>query len=325
MTALVEKDVGGDPSEDPGVSRPAALHWSTTHDGGVTVIRFTAERQDRSFIDAQGVEIYFYQWKVGKPRAIVQIAHGLGDHALRYEQVAQDFIDAGYTVYADDHRGHGRTGAAQWPGEPEKMGRLGPGGLRATVADVRKLTAMIREENPGVPVVMVGHSWGSIIAQIILNEHPDDFDAVVLSGSAYRTLRHMKGNKLNAKHAHLGSTGNEWLSRDPAVAAAFSEDPFAFEASAIKQLGLVDSLRLMGKPARDLSHDVPLLIQVGSDDSFGGERSAELLAESYISRSGLTDVELIVYTDARHEIFNETNRDEVIADTLEWLDTRVPS
>lgn len=289
------------------------------------MIRFTAERKDRSFVDPEGVEIHFYQWKVGTPRAIVQIAHGLGDHALRYEQVAQDFVAAGYTVYADDHRGHGRTGATQWAGAPEKMGRLGPGGLRATVADVRQMTAIIRAENPGVPVVMVGHSWGSLLAQIILNEHPEDFDAVVLSGSALRTFRHMNGGKLNAKHAHLGTTGNEWLSRDPAVAAAFSDDPLAFAASAIKQFGLRDSLRLMGKPARDLAHDVPLLIQVGSDDSFGGERSAELLAEAYILRSGLTDVELIVYLEARHEIFNETNRDEVIADTLGWLDTRVPS
>jgi alpha-beta hydrolase superfamily lysophospholipase len=66
-----------------------------------------------------------------------------------------------------------------------------------------------------------------------------------------------------------------------------------------------------------------VLIQIGSDDPFGGTRSAELLAESYLKRSGLSDVELIIYTDARHEIFNETNAEEVIDDTIEWLDERV--
>lgn len=287
------------------------------------MIRFTAARQDRTFTDAYGVTIHFSVWKAGKPRAVVQLAHGLGDHLGRYEALAQRLVTAGYSVYADDHRGHGRTGMQQWDSDPTRLGKLGPGGMRATVQAVEQLTGIIRSENEALPLVLLGHSWGSVIVQKIINTASENYDAVILTGTAYRTLRHMNGGKLNARHKHLGTTGHEWLSRDPMVAQAFAEDPLAFTAAALKSFGLADSIRLLGRPSRNIAHDIPVLIQIGGDDPFGGTRSAELLAESYLKRSGLSDVELIIYTDARHEIFNETNADEVIDDTIEWIDDRL--
>ncbi|MHA6693788.1 alpha/beta fold hydrolase [Homoserinimonas sp. A520] len=287
------------------------------------MIRFTAARQDRTFTDAYGVIIHFSLWKAGKPKAVVQLAHGLGDHLGRYEALAQRLVTAGYTVYADDHRGHGRTGMQQWDSDATKLGKLGRGGMRATVQAVEQLTGIIHSENEGLQLVLLGHSWGSIIVQKIINTASENYDAVILTGTAYRTLRRMNGGKLNARHKNLGSTGHEWLSRDPKVAEAFVEDPLAFTAEALKAFGLADSIRLLGRPSRNIAHDVPVLIQIGSDDVFGGTRSAELLAESYLKRSGLSDVELIIYTDARHEIFNETNADEVIDDTIEWMDDRI--
>lgn len=287
------------------------------------MIRFTAERQDRTFIDAYDVTIHFSVWKAGKPKAIVQLAHGLGDHVGRYENLAQRLVNAGYTVYADDHRGHGRTGMQQWDSDLSKLGKLGPGGMRATIKAVEQLTGIIRSENGDLPLVLLGHSWGSLITQKIINTSSENYDAAIFTGTAYRTLRRMNGGKLNAKHKHLGTTGHEWLSRDPKVAEAFEADPLAFTAVALKSFGLFDSIRLLGRPSRTIENDLPVLIQVGSDDVFGGTRSAELLAESYLKRSGLSDVELIIYTDCRHEIFNETNADEVIDDTIEWMDDRV--
>lgn len=289
------------------------------------MIQFTAARQDRTFVDARGVRVHFYQWKAGKPIGVVQVAHGLGDHALRYEQLAQKLVSAGFTVYADDHYGHGQTGLEQWGGDSSKLGRLGPTGMRGTVESVRELTDLIRSENPGLPLALLGHSWGSIIAQKIVNRHSGEYDALVLTGTAYRTFRHMNGGDLNARHKQLGTTGNEWLSRDPAVARDFERDPLTFSATAIKLFGLADSLRLLGRPAKNLPNDLPVLIQIGSDDSFGGTESAELLAQTYLTRSGLSDVELIVYTDARHEVFNETNREQVFADTIAWLKDRLPA
>lgn len=287
------------------------------------MVRFTAARQDFTFTDAEGVVIHYHQWKAATPRAAVQITHGLGEYAARYELLAQDLVNAGYTVYADDHRGHGLTGVEQHDGDLSKLGKLGPGGMRATVESVRGMTRIIRAENPGIPLVLFGHSWGSILAQKIVDAHASEYDALVLSGTALRTPLRMKGTDLNGAHKHLGSTGYEWLSRDTAVSEAFREDPLTFDADALKLFGPADALRLFGVPGRGLARDIPLLIQVGGDDPFGGTRSAELLAQAYIRRSKLTDVELIVYTDARHEIFNETNQAEVRADLLEWLDSRL--
>jgi len=286
-------------------------------------MRFTAARQDRTFVDADGVNIHFHQWKAGSPIGVVQLAHGLGEYATRYEDLAQDLVAAGFSVYADDHRGHGETGLEQAGGDATKLGQLGEGGIRSTVRSVREFTKIIRSENPSVPLAFLGHSWGSLIAQIIVNKHPEDYDALVLTGTAYRTLAHMNGGDLAKKHAHLGTTGYEWLSRDAAVGQAFLDDPLTFKANGMKLFGLADSIRLLGRPAKKLKHDLPVLIQIGSDDSFGGTKSAELLADSYLKRGGLSDVELIVYTDARHEVFNEMNRDEVVADTIGWLVSRL--
>lgn len=286
------------------------------------MVRFLAERQDAAFTDAHGVTVYYYQWKTGKPKAIVQVLHGLGDHAARYERLAQELVNAGYTVYADDHRGHGQTGLNQHGGDPAMLGRLGPGGVRGAVESVHRLSEIIRSDNPGVPLVLFGHSWGSIIAQKLIDAHSEEYDGVVLSGTAYRTLLHMNGGDLNARHKHLGTTGHEWLSRDEALAQAFFDDELSFNATAFRLFGIPDTLRHLGRPRRALPHDLPVLIQVGSDDSFGGPRSAELLAAAYLKRSKLTDVELIVYTDARHEIYSEINLEEVTQDLITWLDER---
>jgi alpha-beta hydrolase superfamily lysophospholipase len=287
------------------------------------VIKFTAARQDSSYLDADGVTIHYHQWRSGRPLAIVQLAHGLGEYAARYEDLAQDLVGAGFTVYADDHRGHGQTGLEQAEGDQSGLGRLGPGGIRSTVEAVHQLTGIIREENPGIPIVLLGHSWGSLIAQALVNTHSDEYAALILTGTAFRTLLHMNGGDLAKRHRLDGGTGFEWLSRDDSVGKAFLADPLTFTANATKLFGLRESARLLGRPAKNLGHDLPVLIQIGSDDTLGGTRSVELLAKSYLERSKLTDVELIVYTDARHEVFNETNRDEVVNDTIGWLLARL--
>ena len=162
------------------------------------------------------------------------------------------------------------------------------------------------------------------MAQIIINKHAAEYAAVILSGTALRMPGFMDAGDLNRRHKNLGTTGLEWLSRDPAVAAAFVADPLTTPVPLQKLFGMTEALKLMGLPARNLPAELPLLMQVGSDDIVGGERSALRLVEAYRSRSKLDDVTLIVYPDARHEIFNETTRVEVMADTIAWLDDRFP-
>jgi alpha-beta hydrolase superfamily lysophospholipase len=283
----------------------------------------TIARSDREFVDAHGVVVHYYVWEAKQPRAVLQLAHGLGEYAKRYERLAQALVAVGITVYADDHRGHGETGLQQH-GAHDRLGRLGAGGLRAAVDDLHQLTGIIQADHPGLPIAFLGHSWGSLLGQRLVNEHAADFAAVVFTGTAYRTPFTMNGGDLNARHKSLGTTGYEWLSRDPAVAAAFLTDDFTFSADALKLFGIVDGLRLYGRPRRPLGADIPLLIMIGSEDSLGGEASVRKLADSYLTRGGLTDVEVVVYAGARHEIFNETNHEDVTADLIAWLGARLP-
>jgi len=285
--------------------------------------------QGRTFEGEDGVRIFFDVYaptpEGTRPTAVVQLAHGVGEHAGRYRALAEHLAANGFAVYADDHLGHGRTGLAQWSGDATRLGKLGPGGLRAAVRDVHAFTRLIRDENPDLPLVYVGHSWGSLIGQMLLNRHSEDYDAAVLSGTAYRVLGSMNGGDLNKRHAHLGTTGAEWLSRDPAVAQAFIDDPLTTLTPLQKLFGMADAARLLGRPARNLPNDLPLLIQVGSEDPLGGPASAQKLEHSYRTRSKLSDVTTIVYEGARHEIFNETNREEVFADLTAWLLERFPA
>ncbi|OII35857.1 lysophospholipase [Curtobacterium sp. MMLR14_010] len=281
---------------------------------------FSAARGDSSFVDAHGVEIVYSTWRAGRPKGIVQLAHGVGEHSLRYEPLAQDLVRSGYTVVANDHRGHGRTGILQWEDDRTKLGRLGPGGLRAAIAAVEQMTTVARADSPGLPLVLLGHSWGSLMAQRIVNTSSESYEGVVLSGSAYRMPGSMNGGDLNKRHAALGPTRFEWLTRDRAVIDAMGADPLAVEGDVIALFGLPDTLRLLGVPRRGIPHDLPMLLQVGSDDPLGGPKSVQRLAQAYRRRGRLSDVTVQVYEGARHEVYNETNRDEVIGHLVEWLD-----
>lgn len=278
----------------------------------------------REFTDADGIAIvYDVHPAVGDARGVVQLLHGVGEHAGRYGALIAALTGAGFIVYADDHRGHGRTGIRQHGG-PEKLGRLGKGGLRAAQAAVWQLTGIIKDEHPDLPLVLLGHSWGSFLAQMLVNDHPEAWDAVILSGSALRTPGSLNAAPLNARWAADEATGLEWLSRDPAVWTSFDEDPLTTDQPLLKLFGPVEAAKLYGRPRKDLGRDIPLLLLVGRDDPVGGPRSVHKLADEYRTRSGLTDITTLVYPDARHEIFNELQQDEVRADILSWLDTRIP-
>lgn len=283
----------------------------------------TISPERATFVDAGGVTIHYYVWRAAKPRAVLQLAHGLGEYALRYQALAEQLVAAGISVYANDHRGHGETGLGQNGGDHSKLGKPGKGGIRAQVDGLHQFTGIIAAENPDLPVAYLGHSWGSLLGQLLLNEYIGDFDAVILSGTAHRLPGQMNSGDLNAKHKHLGSTGYEWLSRDPAVSQAFLDDKLTFYADALKLFGVVDGLKLFGRPKSPMPADVPLLIIIGDEDPLGGEASVEKLAEDYVQRGRLTDVEVFIYTGARHELFNETNQQEVREDVLEWLEERM--
>lgn len=274
--------------------------------------------------DSHGVESTLYEWHAANPRAVVQIVHGLGEHARRYDHLAEFLVSNGFSVYADDHRGHGETGLAQVAsGQTKIMGNLGPGGMPATFEAVHDVSKLIRKEHKGLPLILLGHSWGSFISQKLVNRYSKEYDLLVLSGTTLTMPHTMRAFNFNAKWKSPTATGYEWLSRDPKVGEAFAADHRCFYADAAKVFGIANSLRLYGVPSTEVRSELPILVLVGSDDPIGAERGAKALVDSYRSRAGVEDIELIVYHGARHEVYNETNKDEVYSDLLGWLNAHL--
>jgi len=281
------------------------------------------------FTDAHGIAIvYDVHEPAVPPRGVIQLLHGVGEHAGRYAHVIEALTGAGFIVYADDHRGHGRTGMRQH-GDARRLGRLGPGGHDAAVAAVHRLSGIIRDAHPELPLILFGHSWGSFLAQKLLNRDPADYAGVVLSGSALLWPGSLNAGDLNRRWAGPDANGLEWLSTDPAVASAFHADPLTTATPLLRLFGPLNALRLYGRPRRGLraaaGHDIPVLLLVGRDDSVGGPRSVHRLAHAYRTRSGLDDVTTLVYPGARHEIVNDVSWPQVRADLLAWLDARFPA
>ena len=283
------------------------------------------ELLQKSFRDSFGVDIVFYEWPVADPKAVVQIAHGLGEHARRYDQMAAALNKAGFSVYADDHRGHGQTGLGQIERKQiNKLGNLGQGGMDATFKQVLDFSKLIKSENPGKPLVFLGHSWGSFIAQKVINNSSDLYDAVVLSGSALTMPGYLATGDFNKVWKKLpGSTGYEWLSRDVEVQKKFVADPLTFLAAAMQVFGVANSLKLFGTPSKNVRSDLPILVQVGEADPIGGEYSNKALVEAYRKKAGIQDIELFVYHDARHQIYNELNKDDILQDLIKWINIRI--
>jgi len=275
----------------------------------------------RTFTDSHGLEITFYEWPVTKPKAAVQLVHGLGEHARRYDHVAEALNRAGYSVYASDHRGHGLTGLRQREGGLTKnKGNLGNGGMKAVFTDELELSSIIEVENPNLPIALIGHSWGSMISQRILDTDSNRYAAVVLSGSTLLIPGILPSGGFNKKWAKTpNANGFEWLSRDSAVGAAFAQDPLNFPESAMQVFGLGNTLALIGVPKKSIRSDLPMLLIAGGEDAIGAERGNQMLMKALL-RAGVQDVELIIYHEGRHEMFNELNQEDVIGDVIAWLD-----
>jgi alpha-beta hydrolase superfamily lysophospholipase len=275
----------------------------------------------RTFTDAQGVEITFYEWPVAEPRAVVQIAHGLGEHAMRYSHVAAILNRAGYSVYADDHRGHGQTGKRMIErAEIKRMGNLGKGGMTATVGQVFELTELIASELPNLPLYLLGHSWGSMLAQKILNKNSESYAGAVLSGSTLMLPGVAPTSGFNKKWDKTpNKSTKEWLSRDESIGREFMKDPLCFGETAIEVFGITNVAGLVSLPSKKIASDFPILLIAGSEDPLGAERGNMMLAKAF-TRAGVQDVTMIIYPEARHEMFNELNKHEVLADLTNWLD-----
>ena len=276
--------------------------------------------------DADGTRIVAYTWADvdDRPAGVVQIAHGLAEHGERYDRFARALNAAGFVVHAVDHRGHGRTANG-------RLGDFGAAGFDGLIADVAQFGAGLRAQYGGLPVFLFGHSMGSFAAQVALLDHAAAWAGVVLSGStALDAFAAAMANApadgpagleaFNAGFEHR--TGYEWLSRDPAEVDAYVANPWCgWDVPADVIPALFEPAPRVADPARlaGIRRDLPVLIASGDADPLaGGGALIQLLGQRYHD-AGLADVTVKLYLGGRHEILNETNRDEVTADIVAWL------
>lgn len=286
------------------------------------------EEQAFRFEGADGHSVAAWAWSKPVPaRAVLQIAHGMGEHARRYKQALEPLMDAGIVVYANDHRGHGQTAPTR-----NDLGDFGPAGFTALVDDMVRLTARARAENPGLPLILLGHSMGSFATQLYILDHSNEIDGVVLSGSAALDLLatalpaapEASGLSAFSGLFQPARTPFDWLSRDEAQVDAYIADPlcgFSVMPASMQSMMMIALTRTVDPAAlAQIRRDLPVYIFSGDKDPVAGPDLAFLrpLVDRYRAL-GLA-VSSDFYSGGRHEMLNETNRAEVVDNLRRWIE-----
>ena len=275
------------------------------------------------FSSSDGLQIACTRWNNrNPPRGVIQIAHGMGEHIGRYQSLIEELVHAGLVVYGNDHRGHGRTA-----GSPKHLGDFGPGGFNLLLEDMVKLSNVVKNENPGQPLILLGHGMGSFAAQQYILGHSDLIDGLVLSGSGAldglaRIVKTAPLEKLLNEQFAPTHTPFDWLSRNPAVADACMKDPLCFAAL---QPGSMESFLAAASQIADphclrcIRPDMPIYLFSGSEDPIGQQlEGVRLLMERY-RKVGVTNLSHHFYAGGRHEMLHEINRKEVVTNLLLWI------
>src|SRR4051812_29743820 len=253
-----------------------------------------------------------YRWDPDdEPRAIAQVTHGMGEHALRYTRLAHALNGEGYVVYAQDHRGHGKSVRTS-----DELGRIGATGWTELVADVDRLADLAKAAHPGLPLALIGHSMGSFAAQQYVLDHSDDIRVLAPTATAAIDLldpaldldEPIDLSDFNAPFAPA-RTDFDWLSRDEAEVDKYAADPlcgFGLDTEAGKQMFV--AAREVAKDERlaAVRKDLPVYIAAGEMDPVNGQLALVRALVQRLEGAGLIDVTLRTYPEARHEVFNET-------------------
>ncbi len=304
---------------------------------------------EHSFTDDAGKEIFYYKWESnGKPKAIIQFAHGMQEHALRYSGFAETMSSLGFIFYAHDHRGHGKTA-----GNFSNLGIIDPErGSHWLVEDLHQLSIIIKKENPELPIYVTGHSMGSFVVRDFASKYGSSVNGIILSGTRNEPLWQINiGLPLlklmisitghNYKNAFLSrftmklwnskikniKTPFDWLNRDKKEVDTFIEDSYCgFACSNGFYRDLLSLLKNIYTPAniRKIPKNLPILFTAGDADPVGNYGKGVVTAYNKFIKAGMKNVTLKLYPGARHEILKETNKQEVINDLLAFIYKSLP-
>jgi len=297
-----------------------------------------------TFKDPEGWGIFVYKWLPdnGIPaKAVVEIVHGMCEHAARYARFAEALTREGYLVYAQDLRAHGKTA-----GSIESLGYAGRDGFNQMVVDIKQLNDILKKENPGLPVFLFGHSFGSFLSQAYIAQYGNTLKGAVLSGTAGKqsllnlgiiiALMQMFifGPKFKSKLLHTMTFGDynkpfkpnrtlsDWLSRDKAEVDKYVNDPYCGTISSVGLFyDLFHGLKYIHKEKtmKNIPENLPVYIFGGDHDPVGKNGVSLLQLVDMYKDLGIKDLTYKLYKDGRHEMLNEINRDEVMRDVINWL------
>jgi len=309
-----------------------------------------------TFNDQDNIKIFVYKWEPETPpKAVVQIVHGLAEHAKRYARVAEALCNDGYICYANDARGHGRTaGDLTEKTLAGNAGVLGPNGWRGVVNDLHELTNIIKKEHPDLPIFLIGHSWGAMLTQDYIQDWGNELKGAILSGTngkvralvvkagkliLNREIKKLGPTEPSQKMYDMnfksnnhdwdieeGATGFEWLSRDKEEVQKYIDDPWCgFVSPANLWLEFLHGLEKIydSKQEQNIPKDLPIHFISGSLCVIGNKTKSVIAMIKRLNKYGIKDVTYKFYQDARHEIFNEINRDEVHQDVINWLNSHL--
>jgi alpha-beta hydrolase superfamily lysophospholipase len=301
-----------------------------------------------TFNSHDNTTIAYYKHEPDKEiKAVVIITHGMAEHAKRYSDFAGFLNHNAYVVYAHDQRGHGETA-----GKLDKIGFFADkNGWQKVSDDLAELVKIAKSENENKPVFVLGHSMGSFVSRTYLTDHSEEVNGAIFSGTAGSAGALAFAGNIMASlimlfkkktapsplmdNLSFGSfnkgfkparTKFDWLSRDEKIVDKYVADPFCGTIFSIRFFkDLINGLELVNKKqhAEKIRKDLPLYLFSGEKDpvSKNGKQVCDVF--NMYKNAGITDIEMKLYPDARHETLNEINREEVYNDVLSWLEKRI--
>jgi len=277
------------------------------------------KHQEGFFRGVRGGNNYFQCWLPDTaPKAVLLLVHGLAEHSGRYANLVAHLVPRGYALYGMDHVGHGKSDGAR--AHVERFDDF--------VQPLRTYFGMVREWQPDAPIFLVGHSLGALIGATYLLDHQDGLQGAILSGPAVKIpgnispVTILAGRILSVLMPKVGVLGLDarGISRDPAVVAAYVNDPLVFTGKATARLG-AEMLKAMQRITAEANRiRLPLLILQGGADKLVDPAGARMLHDL----AGSADKTLKIYEGLYHEVYNEPERDQVLRDVESWLETHLP-
>lgn len=303
---------------------------------------------DFTFTTSDDINVYCKKWvdaDNSEPKGVVQIAHGMAEHIARYELFAKSLVNAGYIVYGNDHRGHGKTGK-----ETNSIGYFAEdNGFDRVVEDMYELTTLIKNEHPTLPIFLLGHSMGSFLTRRYIQLYGSQIEGVLLSGTggnpgfigkmgiaiAKQEMKRKGGqtqsplmNKLTFgsynKSFKPARTEFDWLTRDEQEVDKYIEDPLCggiFTSGFYYDLLTGIAVIYNDEENKKIPLDLPIFLLSGDKDPVGNFSKGVLQASEVYKKLGMRNVTVRLYKEGRHEILNEINKEEVYQDIIDWLNT----